>query len=234
MDLPTLASRGSEVKTLRALLPITAAIFISTVGSDGPNAEETSSKLSPQALREIAQVEAEIDRIEAQAIERLAAPPDNQIQQIELLGKLMLYDKDLSVYRNEACAFCHMPETGFTGPVSELNRTTGAYPGSVRTRFSNRKPQTHAYAPLSPVLHYNPGHSATPPPSRRKVRQQIPSKWACPISPAWSIGSRSGLIARCSKACGGRKLSRSNGRATLKRFATGPGRRTPVSRCRYI
>jgi cytochrome c peroxidase len=157
MDLPTLASRGSEVKTLRALLPITAAIFVSTVGSDGPNAEETSSKLSPQALQEIAQVEAEIDRIEAQAIERLAAPPDNQIQQIELLGKLMLYDKDLSVYRNEACAFCHMPETGFTGPVSELNRTTGAYPGSVRTRFSNRKPQTHAYAPLSPVLHYNPG-----------------------------------------------------------------------------
>ena len=69
----------------------------------------------------------------------------------------MLYDKQLSVNRNEACAFCHMPETGFTGPVSELNRTTGSYPGSVRTRFSNRKPQSHAYAPLSPVLHYNPG-----------------------------------------------------------------------------
>jgi len=113
--------------------------------------------LSPQALQEIAQVEAEIDRIEAQSIERLAAPPDNQVQQVELLGKLMLYDKQLSVNRNEACAFCHMPEAGFTGPVSELNRTTGSYPGSVRTRFSNRKPQSHAYAPLSPVLHYNPG-----------------------------------------------------------------------------
>ena len=73
------------------------------------------------------------------------------------LGKLMLYDKQLSVNRNEACAFCHMPEAGFTGPVSELNRTTGSYPGSVRTRFSNRKPQSHAYAPLSPVLHYNRG-----------------------------------------------------------------------------
>src|SRR6202521_2460360 len=142
---------------MRTLLPITAAIFISTVGSDEPNAEETSSKLSPQALQQIAQVEAEIDRIEAQTTERLAALPDNQIQQIELLGKLMLYDKNLSVYRNEACAFCHMPETGFTGPVSELNRTTGAYPGSVRTRFSDRKPQSHAYAPLAPVLHYNPG-----------------------------------------------------------------------------
>ena len=27
----------------------------------------------------------------------------------------------------------------------------------MRSRFSNRKPQTHAYAPLSPVLHFNPG-----------------------------------------------------------------------------
>src|ERR1700674_4694217 len=142
---------------MRTLLPITAAIFISTVGADGPNAEETSLKLSPQALKEIAQVEAEIDHIEAQAIERLAVPPDDQVQQVELLGKLMLYDKQLSVNRNEACAFCHTPETGFTGPVSELNRTTGSYPGSVRTRFSSRKPQSHAYAPLSPVLHYNPG-----------------------------------------------------------------------------
>ena len=145
------------MKTRGLLLSIAAAVFVSALGADAPNAEQAAPKLSPQVLREIAQVEAEIDRIEAQTIERLAAPPDNQIQQIELLGKAMLYDKNLSVYRNEACAFCHMPETGFTGPVSELNRTTGAYPGSVRTRFSDRKPQSHAYAPLSPVLHYNPG-----------------------------------------------------------------------------
>jgi cytochrome c peroxidase len=120
-------------------------------------AEETSTTLSPAALKEIAQVEAEIDRIEAQTLERVTTPPNNQVQQVEPLGKAMLYDKELSVNRNEACAFCHTPETGFTGPVSELNRTTGSYPGSVRTRFSDRKPQTHAYAPLSPVLHYNPG-----------------------------------------------------------------------------
>jgi cytochrome c peroxidase len=74
-----------------------------------------------------------------------------------LLDKLMLYDKELSANRNEACTFCHMPEAGFTGPVSELNRTTGSYPGSVRLRFGNRKPQSHAYAPLSSALHYNPG-----------------------------------------------------------------------------
>jgi cytochrome c peroxidase len=88
-------------------------------------------------------------------LSRIGTPPDNQVQQVELLGKLMLFDKELSVNRNEACAFCHMPETGFTGPISELNKTTGSYPGSVRTRFGNRKPQTHSYAPLSPVLHYN-------------------------------------------------------------------------------
>ena len=124
---------GSVVDTLRTLLPITAAIFISTVGVDGLSAEETSSKLSPQVLQEIAQVEAEIDRIEAQAIERLAVPPDNQVQQVELLGKLLLYDKQLSVNRNEACAFCHMPEAGFTGPVSELNRITAAL--SIKARM---------------------------------------------------------------------------------------------------
>lgn len=122
------------------------------------------ARMTPQAKavavsstveEEIAKVVAEIDRIEAASIERLKQPPDNQVQQIELLGKLLLFDKALSVNRNEACAFCHMPETGFTGPISELNRTFAAYPGSVRTRFSNRKPQTHTYAAYSPVLHYN-------------------------------------------------------------------------------
>ncbi|WP_426418913.1 cytochrome-c peroxidase [Bradyrhizobium genosp. A] len=134
-----------------------AIVMLTTVGAAVVWAQETGTTLSPAALKEIARVEAEIDRIEAESLQRLAASPDNQVQQIELLGKLMLYDKELSVNRNEACAFCHTPETGFTGPVSELNRTTGSYPGSVRTRFSNRKPQSHAYAPLSPVLHYNPG-----------------------------------------------------------------------------
>jgi cytochrome c peroxidase len=138
---------------LLALAPMTVTLNLESLEAQ----ERATTALSMQALKEIEQVEAEIDQIEAQTLERLAMPPDNQVQQIELLGKAMLYDKNLSVNRNEACAFCHMPETGFTGPVSELNRTTGSYPGSVRTRFSDRTPQTHAYAPLAPVLHYNPG-----------------------------------------------------------------------------
>jgi cytochrome c peroxidase len=145
----------------RGVLVVVSGAIISLVIAAGSTAaidiEPTSATLTPEVLKQIAGVESEIDRIEAQTINRLATLPDNQVQQIELLGKAMLYDKELSVYRNEACNFCHMPETGFTGPISELNRTTGSYPGSVRTRYSDRKPQTHSYAPLSPVLHYNPG-----------------------------------------------------------------------------
>ena len=147
----------SELKIQRTLSMIGVAVVAVMSGVAAPNAEEKAALLTPGAIEEIARLEAEIDRIEAQTVERLAAPPDNQVQRIELLGKLLLYDKNISVNRNEACAFCHMPEAGFSGPVSELNRTTGSYPGSVRTRFGDRRPQTHGYAALSPVLHYNPG-----------------------------------------------------------------------------
>jgi cytochrome c peroxidase len=39
-----------------------------TLGAGAPDAQESSTTLSPQALQEIAQVEAQIDRIEAQTI----------------------------------------------------------------------------------------------------------------------------------------------------------------------
>jgi cytochrome c peroxidase len=145
------------MKSSRLLLLVSGIAAASFATLTVLPARESTSPFSAATLQEIARLEAEIDRIEVDTFKRLASPPDNQVQQIELIGKLLLYDKELSVNRNEACAFCHMPETGFTGPISEFNRTTGAYPGSVRTRFSERKPQTHTYAPLAPVLHYNEG-----------------------------------------------------------------------------
>ena len=107
------------------------------------------------ARKEIKSVELEIDGIEANALNQARPATLDRFQQITLLGKILFYDKYLSVNRNEACSFCHMPETGFSPPVSALNLTTVAYPGSVRTRFSARKPQSHTYAGYSPVLHYN-------------------------------------------------------------------------------
>jgi cytochrome c peroxidase len=77
------------------------------------------------------------------------------MNQVRVLGKLLLFDKNLSVNKNEACSFCHMPDTDFTGPISSLNRTTVSYPGSVRSRFGRRKPQSYTYASFYPVLLYN-------------------------------------------------------------------------------
>ena len=62
-------------KTRRAVLSIAAAIIAATMGADALGAEESSTTLSPAALQEIAKLEAEIDRIEAATIERLAKPP---------------------------------------------------------------------------------------------------------------------------------------------------------------
>jgi len=71
----------------------------------------------------------------------------------------------------------------------------------VRTRFSDRKPQSHAYAPLSPVLHYNPGQGdlvggnfwdmratgrrlGNPAAEQAQGPPTNPWRWGCPTSPA--------------------------------------------------
>src|SRR6202140_274321 len=105
--------------------------------------------------QDVASVVAEIDRIEADPLSQTGRTNLDRQGQVRTLGKLMLFDKNLSVNRNEACSFCHTPETGFTGPIQSLNETTVSYPGTVRTRFRNRKPQSYMYAPFAPVLHYN-------------------------------------------------------------------------------
>jgi cytochrome c peroxidase len=105
--------------------------------------------------REVARIEAEVDRIEADALSHADSTTLDRQGQMRTLGKLLIFDKHFSVHQNEACSFCHMPETGFTGPIQSLNETTVSYPGSERARFSNRKPQSYMYAPFAPVLHYN-------------------------------------------------------------------------------
>ena len=112
-------------------------------------------RMPPLFDQNVARVVADVDRIEADTLSQMARTTLDRQGQVRTLGKLLLFDKRLSVNQNEACSFCHTPETGFTGPIQSLNETTVSYPGSVRTRFSNRKPQSYMYAPFSPVLHYN-------------------------------------------------------------------------------
>lgn len=72
----------------------------------------------------------------------------------EQLGKSIFFDNTLSIDGNQACAACHGPEVGFTGPTEIINTHGAVYEGSVSGRFGNRKPPSSAYATLSPILHY--------------------------------------------------------------------------------
>jgi cytochrome c peroxidase len=89
------------------------------------------------------------------ASQRAPADPSSSLTPIEQLGKLLLFDTNLSTPHGVACAACHGPDVGFTGPVSSINAGTVVYPGAVHTRFGNRKPPAASYAGDSPVLYYD-------------------------------------------------------------------------------
>ncbi|HEY9247172.1 MAG TPA: cytochrome-c peroxidase, partial [Candidatus Methanoperedens sp.] len=75
--------------------------------------------------------------------------------QKEILGMKLFFDKSLSTPSGQACAACHGPAAGYTGPESETNAAGAVYEGAVKGRFGNRKPPTAAYAGDSPILHYD-------------------------------------------------------------------------------
>jgi len=116
---------------------------------------------------EIARVLREVDVIEDRALARwhtlqspiLAGQPPVLMnigtEATETLGELMLFDKNMSPNRNQACGSCHMPYAGFGGPIPSVNLTIIAYPGTAHFRVGKRIPQRHPYSPFFPVLQYN-------------------------------------------------------------------------------
>ena len=156
--------RNRNRATLLATLLALGVLFLSTAArpqnrslkADRPASQNKLTGQMPASFeRDVAAVVSNLDRIEAETLRQMDRTTLDRQGQVRTLGKLLLFDKDLSVNKNEACSFCHTPETGFTGPVQSLNLTTVSYPGSVRTRFSQRKPQSYMYATFAPVLHYN-------------------------------------------------------------------------------
>src|ERR1700744_6406759 len=116
---------------------------------------------------EVARLQREVDLVESRALARwkslgrptlIGQPPVLQntgTEAIETLGELMLYDRNMSPRKNQACASCHMPYAGFSGPIPSVNLTMIAFPGAVHFRAGKRTPQRHPYSPLFPVLQYN-------------------------------------------------------------------------------
>jgi cytochrome c peroxidase len=116
---------------------------------------------------EIARVRREIQGIENEAIKewRTLPPPTftsnpptihgTGYQSVEVLGKLLNFDEKISPFRDEACAFCHMPYAGFSGPIPSVNLTMIAYPGTFHYRAGKRTAQRYTYSPDFPVLEFN-------------------------------------------------------------------------------
>src|SRR5215471_2406448 len=143
-----------------------SVLFLSPAISRSPSTDGVQNPAPADLEKELKRVEADIDRIFADTLAELPSIPSdagNRMRRMQTLGKLLLFDKQLSVNRNQACTFCHMPETDFTGPISKLNQTTVSYPGSVRdasgdptrSRYGRRKPQSYTYAAYYPPLQYN-------------------------------------------------------------------------------
>jgi cytochrome c peroxidase len=74
---------------------------------------------------------------------------------VRILGGLLNFDENMSPFRNEACAFCHMPYAAFSGPIPSVNLTMVAYPGTYRYRAAKRTAQRYTYSWTFPVLYYN-------------------------------------------------------------------------------
>jgi cytochrome c peroxidase len=124
--------------------------------------------LPTDLVSEIARVRREVVSIENQALAQWRAltpptltgqPPTLQgtgYQAVQILGKLLNFDENMSPFRNRACAFCHMPYAGFSGPIPSVNLTMIAYPGSFEFRAGKRTAQRYTYSPRYPVLELYP------------------------------------------------------------------------------
>src|SRR5262249_40427211 len=140
-------------------------LFVISQSFSSPNGSPQNPPLAGLG-EEIKRVEAEIDRIFAETLSQLpsiSSDAGSLMKRGHTLWKIILFEKQLSVTRNQSCTFCHMPDVDFTGPISILNMTTVAYPGSGRntsaapaqSRYGHRKPQSYTYAPYYPPLQYN-------------------------------------------------------------------------------
>src|ERR1700676_4515707 len=111
-------------------------------------------------------IRAEEADLEAQALAAAQSGTLDPFHQVETLGKLEIFDPNLSVANNLACSYCHDPMAGYANGSSILSiYTGGANPGSVainapaaypNARIAKRNPQSYNYSPYFPPLQFNP------------------------------------------------------------------------------
>jgi len=168
-------------RTILVALSVVCLMVIGSVmitkGEEPDPAPKTYNPYPPGILpsdlsSEIARVLREVNFIEKEAIGQWhAIPPPTKtgnppilqntgVASVEVLGKLMNFDKNISPNQNTACASCHMPYAGFSGPIPSVNLTMIAYPGSEHFRAGKRTAQRYTYSSYFPPLQYNATQAA--------------------------------------------------------------------------
>jgi cytochrome c peroxidase len=170
--------RGTWILGAAACATVLGILIVSHAGSAQRGASSTTPVapiydpyppgiLPDDLVSEIARVRREVNGIFEEALgEWRALPPPTLTgqpptlqgtgyQAVQILGKLLNFDENMSPFRNEACGFCHMPYAGFSGPIPSVNLTMIAYPGSAEFRAGKRTAQRYTYSPRFPVLELN-------------------------------------------------------------------------------
>lgn len=73
---------------------------------------------------------------------------------IEQLGEALYFDKNLSLNKNQSCASCHDPASGFVDPIN-VEEGTPVSAGSIVTESGGLNSPSAAYAALSPFFHFD-------------------------------------------------------------------------------
>src|SRR5712691_4090025 len=170
--------RGVLITLTIACATVLGSLIVSYTGSAQPDATSTTPGppiynpyppgiLPDDLVSEIERVRREVRGIFEEAFgEWRALPPPTLTgqpptlqgtgyQAVQILGKILNFDENMSPDRNRACGFCHMPYASFSGPIPSVNLTMIAYPGSEEFRAGKRTAQRYTYSPRFPVLQYN-------------------------------------------------------------------------------
>ena len=77
-----------------------------------------------------------------------AAGPQAQLTEKEALGKILFFDRNLSLKGNQACSSCHLPEAGWSGDNSAINAhgAAGGNPATQR-RSEDQTAQDQGHPP---------------------------------------------------------------------------------------
>jgi cytochrome c peroxidase len=122
--------------------------------------------LPPDLEAEIARVQREMRSLFSAALAEWRQLPSPKVRDnppalqgsgyeaLEVLGKLLNFDLNMSPLRNMGCGSCHMPYVAFSGPIPSVNLTMVAYPGTYHYRANKRTAQRYTYSPDFPVLEY--------------------------------------------------------------------------------